>query len=105
MERKPIACQAIFTAPSSYRMSTASSRSSASSFAPQISQVGTGRTPRPDSCPGKYVCSHCDVRFKRNWDWKFHEETFHERWRRFDCNQCNQSFWSETKFNQHHRCK
>ncbi|KAF1817414.1 hypothetical protein P152DRAFT_18446 [Eremomyces bilateralis CBS 781.70] len=62
--------------------------------------------PAPRSDPEKkqkYVCTSCEVKFTRRWDWKHHEETVHERWRKFPCPDCNQEFWSENSFNQHHK--
>ncbi|KAF1984995.1 hypothetical protein K402DRAFT_307396, partial [Aulographum hederae CBS 113979] len=51
----------------------------------------------------KYICTSCEVKFTRKWDWKHHEEVSHERWRKFACPDCNQTFWSDNQFNQHHR--
>ncbi|UKZ81813.1 hypothetical protein TrVFT333_009587 [Trichoderma virens FT-333] len=43
--------------------------------------------------------------FKRKYDWKRHEDEFHERWRKYPCPEpgCNRSFWGPNLFNQHHK--
>ncbi|KAI1343451.1 hypothetical protein F5Y15DRAFT_234077 [Xylariaceae sp. FL0016] len=69
--------------------STASGRSSVSS---------TGSTSE-----AKFWCTSCDKTFKRKFDWKRHEEEFHDRSRKYPCNSCNQSFWGPNTFNQHHK--
>ncbi|KAH9905162.1 hypothetical protein F4778DRAFT_769886 [Xylariomycetidae sp. FL2044] len=71
-------------------LSTASTRSSVSSTAGHSTEA-------------KYWCTSCNKTFKRKFDWKRHEEEFHERWRKFPCPSCNQSFWGPNTFNQHHK--
>lgn len=58
--------------------------------------------------PGRfnyYWCTSCETRFKRKYDWKRHEEEFHERWKKYPCPEpgCNRSFWGANTFNQHHK--
>ncbi|EHK16149.1 uncharacterized protein TRIVIDRAFT_125410, partial [Trichoderma virens Gv29-8] len=52
-----------------------------------------------------YWCTSCEVSFKRKYDWKRHEDEFHERWRKYPCPEpgCNRSFWGPNLFNQHHK--
>lgn len=52
-----------------------------------------------------YWCTSCDTSFKRKYDWKRHEDEFHERWRKYPCPEpgCNRSFWGSNSFNQHHK--
>ncbi|KXJ90465.1 hypothetical protein Micbo1qcDRAFT_70757 [Microdochium bolleyi] len=72
--------------------------SSASAARSTLSVSSTGSI--PDS---KFWCTSCDKTFKRKFDWKRHEEEFHERWRKYPCPNCNQSFWGPNTFNQHHK--
>ncbi|KAF4508940.1 hypothetical protein G6O67_005259 [Ophiocordyceps sinensis] len=58
--------------------------------------------------PGRqnvYWCTSCETSFKRKYDWKRHEDEFHERWRKYPCPEpgCNRSFWGSNSFNQHHK--
>lgn len=52
-----------------------------------------------------YWCTSCETSFKRKYDWKRHEDEFHERWRKYPCPEpgCNRSFWGSNSFNQHHK--
>jgi hypothetical protein len=52
-----------------------------------------------------YCCTSCDTTFKRKYDWKRHEDEFHERWKKYPCPEpgCNRSFWGANTFNQHHK--
>lgn len=52
---------------------------------------------------GAYWCTFCDVAFQRKFDWKRHEDEFHERYKRYPCNSCNRIFWGANTFNQHHK--
>ncbi|KAK4144960.1 uncharacterized protein C8A04DRAFT_11010 [Dichotomopilus funicola] len=99
-------------------MSTATSMSSVSS---QGGGVGTGfqdvvapAKPAPPAPPksnsrgsskpqGAYWCTFCDVAFQRKFDWKRHEDEFHERYKRYPCPNCNRIFWGANTFNQHHK--
>ncbi|KAM4060989.1 homeobox and C2H2 transcription factor [Hirsutella rhossiliensis] len=67
------------------------------------SHVGSSAT-----SPGRqnvYWCTSCETSFKRKYDWKRHEDEFHERWRKYPCPEpgCNRSFWGSNSFNQHHK--
>ena len=55
--------------------------------------------------PNIYWCTSCETSFKRKYDWKRHEDEFHERWRKYPCPEpgCNRSFWGSNSFNQHHK--
>ncbi|KAM5347203.1 hypothetical protein ACJ41O_010208 [Fusarium nematophilum] len=62
----------------------------------------------PTGTTGKtniYWCTSCETSFKRKYDWKRHEDEFHERWRKYPCPEpgCNRSFWGSNSFNQHHK--
>lgn len=99
-------------------MSTATSMSSVSS---QGGGVGAGfqdvvapAKPAPPAPPksnsrgsskpqGAYWCTFCDVAFQRKFDWKRHEDEFHERYKRYPCPNCNRIFWGANTFNQHHK--
>ncbi|KAK4119355.1 hypothetical protein N657DRAFT_684559 [Parathielavia appendiculata] len=52
---------------------------------------------------GTYWCTFCDVDFQRKFDWKRHEDEFHERYKRYPCPNCNRIFWGANTFNQHHK--
>ncbi|PNP41877.1 hypothetical protein TGAMA5MH_06272 [Trichoderma gamsii] len=64
-------------------------------------------TPSPSSAnkTNIYWCTSCETSFKRKYDWKRHEDEFHERWRKYPCPEpgCNRSFWGSNSFNQHHK--
>ncbi|KAL7922856.1 hypothetical protein ACQKWADRAFT_71429 [Trichoderma austrokoningii] len=64
-------------------------------------------TPSPTSAnkTNIYWCTSCETSFKRKYDWKRHEDEFHERWRKYPCPEpgCNRSFWGSNSFNQHHK--
>ena len=70
-----------------------------------VSSIGGpfGRGPPSIVTEARYWCTSCDKTFKRKFDWKRHEEEFHERWRKYPCPNCNQSFWGPNTFNQHHK--
>lgn len=53
--------------------------------------------------PGTYWCTFCNVDFQRKFDWKRHEDEFHERYKRYPCPKCNRIFWGANTFNQHHK--
>ncbi|KAI5861026.1 hypothetical protein GGS23DRAFT_205418 [Durotheca rogersii] len=96
-----------FTQPHMHRASIASSRSSCSSRDSVFSSI-SGRssissTTASSSTEAKFWCTSCDKTFKRKFDWKRHEEEFHERSRKYPCPNCNQSFWGPNTFNQHHK--
>ncbi|KAK0628301.1 hypothetical protein B0T17DRAFT_478709, partial [Bombardia bombarda] len=52
---------------------------------------------------GHFWCTFCDVAFQRKFDWKRHEDEFHERYKRYPCPNCNRIFWGANTFNQHHK--
>lgn len=68
------------------------------------SQV-VGAPPAVTNKQNVYWCTSCDTSFKRKYDWKRHEDEFHERWRKYPCPEpgCNRSFWGSNSFNQHHK--
>jgi hypothetical protein len=80
-------------------LSTATAHSSVSSIGAPFAKPATPSA----SSEAKYWCTSCDKTFKRKFDWKRHEEEFHERWRKYPCPNCNQSFWGPNTFNQHHK--
>lgn len=49
--------------------------------------------------------SRCDTEFKRKFDWKRHEDEFHERYKKYPCPDCNRVFWGANTFNQHHKTR
>lgn len=51
----------------------------------------------------RFWCTSCDAGFRRKFDWKRHEEEFHERWKKYPCPDCNRAFWGANTFNQHHK--
>ncbi|KAH6697349.1 hypothetical protein F5X68DRAFT_4016 [Plectosphaerella plurivora] len=69
---------------------------------PQVASAQTGWGPGRFNY---YWCTSCETRFKRKYDWKRHEEEFHERWKKYPCPEpgCNRSFWGANTFNQHHK--
>ncbi|KAL2261582.1 hypothetical protein VTK26DRAFT_3845 [Humicola hyalothermophila] len=52
---------------------------------------------------GAYWCTFCDVAFQRKFDWKRHEDEFHERYKCYPCPNCSRIFWGANTFNQHHK--
>ena len=99
-------------------MSTATSMSSVSSqggFAGGGQEIAAPPLPAPPAPPvkssnrgsskppGAYWCTFCDVAFQRKFDWKRHEDEFHERYKRYPCPNCNRIFWGANTFNQHHK--
>ncbi|OTA98113.1 hypothetical protein M426DRAFT_17739 [Hypoxylon sp. CI-4A] len=80
--------------------SSCSSRDSVFSSASARSSISSTTAPPTDA---KFWCTSCDKTFKRKFDWKRHEEEFHERSRKYPCPNCNQSFWGPNTFNQHHK--
>ncbi|KAF5022788.1 hypothetical protein F66182_5160 [Fusarium sp. NRRL 66182] len=89
--------------------SSASARSQAPlPIPPSSSMNGLGPMSAPVGAAGKtniYWCTSCETSFKRKYDWKRHEDEFHERWRKYPCPEpgCNRSFWGSNSFNQHHK--
>lgn len=49
--------------------------------------------------------ARCDTEFKRKFDWKRHEDEFHERYKKYPCPDCNRVFWGANTFNQHHKTR
>lgn len=49
--------------------------------------------------------TRCDTEFKRKFDWKRHEDEFHERYKKYPCPDCNRVFWGANTFNQHHKTR
>ncbi|CEJ89585.1 hypothetical protein VHEMI05421 [[Torrubiella] hemipterigena] len=76
--------------------------SSAASIISNSSQLSSASS---NSKTNIYWCTSCDTSFKRKYDWKRHEDEFHERWRKYPCPEpgCNRSFWGSNSFNQHHK--
>ncbi|CAI6084837.1 unnamed protein product [Clonostachys chloroleuca] len=68
-----------------------------------VSPVSAGGSPANKQ--NIYWCTSCETSFKRKYDWKRHEDEFHERWRKYPCPEpgCNRSFWGSNSFNQHHK--
>ncbi|KAI0172918.1 hypothetical protein GGR52DRAFT_546704 [Hypoxylon sp. FL1284] len=81
-------------------ISSCSSHDSVFSSASARSSVSSTTSPTTDA---KFWCTSCDKTFKRKFDWKRHEEEFHERSRKYPCPSCNQAFWGPNTFNQHHK--
>lgn len=96
---------AAFKPPPQYRssistVSSSSSRDSCFSATSVRSSVSSTTNPASES---KFWCTSCNKTFKRKFDWKRHEEEFHDRSRKYPCDSCNQSFWGPNTFNQHHK--
>ncbi|KAI0449859.1 hypothetical protein F5B21DRAFT_29908 [Xylaria acuta] len=96
---------ASFKPPPQYRssvstVSSSSSRDSCFSATSVRSSVSSTSNPSSES---KFWCTSCNKTFKRKFDWKRHEEEFHDRSRKYPCDSCNQSFWGPNTFNQHHK--
>ncbi|KAL2134574.1 hypothetical protein VTI74DRAFT_11396 [Chaetomium olivicolor] len=88
-------------------MSTVSSQGGMHEFAPAPTPPPAPpvkSSNRGSSKPqGAFWCTFCDVAFQRKFDWKRHEDEFHERYKRYPCNNCNRIFWGANTFNQHHK--
>ena len=50
-----------------------------------------------------YWCTSCGKKLARKFDWKRHEEEFHEKPRKYPCPDCDRVFHGANTFNQHHR--
>ncbi|TEA12330.1 hypothetical protein C8034_v006274 [Colletotrichum sidae] len=89
-------------ASSASQQSAPQSVAGVSSSLPQVASAQTGWGPGRFNF---YWCTSCETRFKRKYDWKRHEEEFHERWKKYPCPEpgCNRSFWGANTFNQHHK--
>ncbi|ELQ40839.1 hypothetical protein M0657_008829 [Pyricularia oryzae] len=98
--------------------STARSRASVMSSATSISSTssqGSGMS-RYSQLPGTqsfnsrpstraYWCTSCPQKLQRKFDWKRHEDEFHERYKKYPCPDCNRVFWGANTFNQHHKSR
>ncbi|QDS73338.1 hypothetical protein FKW77_006675 [Venturia effusa] len=51
----------------------------------------------------KYFCTSCNKGFARKYDWKVHEQRYHEQQTQYPCPDCNQILFAETLFKSHHR--
>ncbi|KAL8345949.1 hypothetical protein RB598_000054 [Gaeumannomyces tritici] len=97
--------------------STARSRASVMSSATSISSTSShGSVNRYSHLPGTqqfnsrpstraYWCTSCPQKLQRKFDWKRHEEEFHERYKKYPCPDCNRVFWGANTFNQHHKSR
>ncbi|KAI0427556.1 hypothetical protein F5Y09DRAFT_28626 [Xylaria sp. FL1042] len=96
---------ASFRPPPQYRssVSTVSSSSSGDSCFSAASVRSSVSSTSAPSTESKFWCTSCNKTFKRKFDWKRHEEEFHDRSRKYPCDSCNQSFWGPNTFNQHHK--
>ncbi|KUI58978.1 PR domain zinc finger protein 5 [Cytospora mali] len=96
------------TANSGSRHSFLSSQTSLSSRSSIVTQFPGPELPggRPASASTRaYWCTSCDTEFKRKFDWKRHEDEFHERYKKYPCPDCNRVFWGANTFNQHHKTR
>ncbi|KAK2601166.1 hypothetical protein N8I77_010636 [Diaporthe amygdali] len=96
------------TANSGSRNSYLSTETSLSSRSSTITQFPGTELPgnRPASASTRaYWCTSCDTEFKRKFDWKRHEDEFHERYKKYPCPDCNRVFWGANTFNQHHKTR
>ncbi|KAI2627164.1 hypothetical protein GGS21DRAFT_256485 [Xylaria nigripes] len=96
---------ASFKPPPPYRssMATVSSSSSRDSCFSVTSARSSVSSTMNLASEAKFWCTSCNKTFKRKFDWKRHEEEFHDRSRKYPCDSCNQSFWGPNTFNQHHK--
>ena len=51
----------------------------------------------------KYFCTHCARGFGRQYDWRVHEERYHEQYVEYPCPDCNIVLYSTCSFNYHHQ--
>ena len=51
----------------------------------------------------RYYCTACNKGFARKYDWKVHEQRYHEQQAQYPCPDCNQVLYAETHFRSHHR--
>lgn len=51
----------------------------------------------------RYFCTACNKGFARKYDWKVHEQRYHEQQFQYPCPDCNQILYAETHFRSHHR--
>jgi hypothetical protein len=51
----------------------------------------------------RYFCTACNKGFARKYDWKVHEQRYHEQQAQYPCPDCNQVLYAETHFRSHHR--
>jgi hypothetical protein len=81
-------------------MSSLSAQSDMSSLPIPPTKTDNRGTSKPQ---GPYWCTFCDVAFQRMFDWKRHEDEFHERYKSYPCPNCNRVFQGANTFNQHHK--
>ncbi|OAQ67740.2 Pfs domain-containing protein [Pochonia chlamydosporia 170] len=62
-----------------------------------------GRPTSTTSRKSIYFCTSCECIFRRKYDWKRHEDEYHERWRKYPCPDCTRSFWDSNSFSYHHK--
>ncbi|KJZ74299.1 hypothetical protein HIM_06305 [Hirsutella minnesotensis 3608] len=92
----------------SWQSGTTGSRAMAPLPMPPATSIPVLNGSHTATSPGRqnvYWCTSCETSFKRKYDWKRHEDEFHERWRKYPCPEpgCNRSFWGSNSFNQHHK--
>lgn len=92
----------------SWQSATSAGRSMAPLPIPPAPVLNGSHVVSTTSSPSRqnvYWCTSCETSFKRKYDWKRHEDEFHERWRKYPCPEpgCNRSFWGSNSFNQHHK--
>ena len=51
----------------------------------------------------RYFCTACNKGFARKYDWKVHEQRYHEQQCQYPCPDCNITLYAETHFRSHHR--
>ncbi|RFU76409.1 homeobox and c2h2 transcription factor [Trichoderma arundinaceum] len=89
----------------SARSSMSWASASSSRTQPSLPMTPSGASSSSAGKTNIYWCTSCETSFKRKYDWKRHEDEFHERWRKYPCPEpgCNRSFWGSNSFNQHHK--
>ncbi|KAJ9132344.1 Transcriptional regulator prz1 [Pleurostoma richardsiae] len=86
-------------------LSAASTISSVSSHSSRFSQTPCLGPSRQVLSTRAYWCTSCETKFIRKFDWKRHEDEFHERYKKYPCPDCNRVFWGSNTFNQHHKAR
>ncbi|KAF1955643.1 hypothetical protein CC80DRAFT_447427 [Byssothecium circinans] len=65
--------------------------------------VSRRKRSRPAQKLSRYWCTSCEEGFGEKYDWKRHEETYQERTEMFECDLCENVYFLDKDFAQHHQ--
>jgi hypothetical protein len=70
---------------------------------PTVVKAGARQRENDLETKKRYFCTACNKGFARKYDWKVHEQRYHEQQFQYPCPDCNQILYAETHFRSHHR--